>query len=133
MKTCTRYYMHAGQLIAARTSTGITWMSADHQGTTQNAINALSQKVSTRRSLPFGEARGGTGTWPAFMDKGLVGGTLDSTGLTHIGAREYDPALGRFISVDPVMDTTDPQQWNGCETCVPATCTRSGSAPPVGS
>ncbi|MDX8031676.1 polymorphic toxin-type HINT domain-containing protein [Lentzea sp. BCCO 10_0856] len=112
-KTCTRYYTHAGQPIGTRTSTGITWMSADQQGTTQITINALSQKVSTRRTLPFGEVRGGTGTWPAFMDKGLVGGTVDNTGLTHIGAREYDPAIGRFISVDPIMDTTDPQQWNG--------------------
>ncbi|MEO6085467.1 MAG: hypothetical protein ABIQ18_20340, partial [Umezawaea sp.] len=42
--------------------------------------------VSTRRTLPFGEVRGGTGAWLARLDKGLVGGTLDNTGLTHIGA-----------------------------------------------
>ena len=41
------------------------------------------------------------------------GGTLDSTGLTHLGAREYDPSTGRFISDDPVTDTNDPQQING--------------------
>ncbi|MFS8097279.1 type IV secretion protein Rhs [Lentzea alba] len=111
-KTCTRYFTHAGQSIAMRTSTGLTWLSSDQNGTAQISINALSQLVSTRRTLPFGEVRGGSGTWPSKMDKGFVGGTLDSTGLTHIGAREYDPALGRFISVDPVMDTSDPQQWN---------------------
>ncbi|MFS8098596.1 type IV secretion protein Rhs [Lentzea alba] len=111
-KNCTRYYTHAGQTVAMRTSTGITWMSSDQNGTAQNTINALSQTVSTRRTLPFGEVRGGTGTWPARLDKGFVGGTLDNTGLTHIGAREYDPTLGRFISVDPVMDLADPRQWN---------------------
>jgi RHS repeat-associated protein len=47
------------------------------------------------------------------MNKGFVGGTQDSTGLTHLGAREYDPANGRFISVDPVLDGIDPQSWNG--------------------
>ncbi|WP_180268898.1 polymorphic toxin-type HINT domain-containing protein [Streptomyces sp. Ru87] len=37
----------------------------------------------------------------------------ETTGLQHLGAREYDPALGRFISVDPVMDLADPQQMHG--------------------
>ncbi|MFF3893195.1 ricin-type beta-trefoil lectin domain protein [Streptomyces sp. NPDC001812] len=35
------------------------------------------------------------------------------TGLTHLGAREYDPATGRFISADPVLDDSDPLQANG--------------------
>ncbi len=29
-----------------------------------------------------------------------------------VGARYYDEANGRFISVDPVLDLADPQQWN---------------------
>ncbi|MEV7198002.1 RHS repeat-associated core domain-containing protein [Streptomyces sp. NPDC093510] len=49
--------------------------------------------------------------WPG--NRGFVDGTTDTTGLTHLGAREYDPTLGRFISVDPVMDTADPQQMHG--------------------
>ncbi|MEU1182323.1 polymorphic toxin-type HINT domain-containing protein [Streptomyces sp. NPDC005820] len=35
------------------------------------------------------------------------------TGLTHMGAREYDPGTGRFISADPVLDDSDPLQANG--------------------
>nr|WP_234543040.1 RHS repeat-associated core domain-containing protein [Streptomyces shenzhenensis] len=36
-----------------------------------------------------------------------------ATALTHLGAREYDPSTGRFISADPVIDMGDPLQVNG--------------------
>lgn len=42
--------------------------------------------------------------------RGYVGGTTDPTGLVHLGAREYDPTLGQFLSVDPINDTDDPAQ-----------------------
>jgi RHS repeat-associated protein len=70
--------------------------------------------VSTiRRFTPFGAIRGfdDDATWP--NGKGFVGGTRDSTGLTHLGPREYDPDTGRFLSVDPILDLADPQSWNG--------------------
>ncbi|WP_460068204.1 ricin-type beta-trefoil lectin domain protein [Streptomyces sp. YKOK-I1] len=35
------------------------------------------------------------------------------TGLVHMGAREYDPGTGRFITADPVLDESDPLQANG--------------------
>ena len=34
-------------------------------------------------------------------------------GLTEIGARNYDPDTGRFISDDPTFQPGDPQQLNG--------------------
>ncbi|MFV2022030.1 polymorphic toxin-type HINT domain-containing protein, partial [Micromonospora sp. LOL_023] len=36
----------------------------------------------------------------------------DPTGLTHIGARHYDPTQGRFISVDPLVNPDNPQTLN---------------------
>ncbi len=110
---CTRYYPHVAGNVAMRTASGVTWLSNDDQGTAQISITAVGQAVSIRRQTPFGAIRGGTGTWPSGMNRGFVGGSNDSTGLTHLGAREYDPALGRFISVDPMFDGNEPQSWNG--------------------
>lgn len=108
-----RYYSHGGATVALRdTVAGLQYMLGDHHGTDDVAITASNGYVTRRYSDPFGNTRG---TSPRFWpdDKGFVGGTKDTTGLTSIGAREYDPRTGRFISVDPIMDAGDPQQIHG--------------------
>ncbi|MFT7873096.1 MULTISPECIES: RHS repeat-associated core domain-containing protein [Amycolatopsis] len=109
----TRYYTHGSAVIAMQQGKDkITWLAADHQGTTQTAIDPATLTVARRRQTPYGAPRGAEPTWPG--ERGFVGGTKDaSTGLTHLGAREYDPSTGRFISVDPVMKPEDPQQMQG--------------------
>ncbi|MEV5439524.1 polymorphic toxin-type HINT domain-containing protein [Streptomyces sp. NPDC052682] len=92
----------------------ITITVADHVGTGQLSVKTADLSLSQRRTLPFGGTRGTvSGTWTG--TKGFVGGTDDTktTGLVHLGAREYDASIGRFISIDPVMDPNDPQQING--------------------
>ncbi|MER7371367.1 polymorphic toxin-type HINT domain-containing protein [Streptomyces lanatus] len=112
-KEATRYYEFAGQSVGVRTAGKLSFVASDHHGTGELAIDAATGAISQRRFDPFGVERGEkTGTWPG--EKGYVGGTIDaSTGLTHLGAREYDSAIGKFISVDPIIDYTQPQQING--------------------
>ncbi|WP_239177107.1 RHS repeat domain-containing protein [Actinoplanes octamycinicus] len=113
-KKATRFYTHADRVIAVRSGGVLSWIAGDHHGTAEVTINASTLTVSKRRTTPFGEFRGASiGIWPTGMDKGMVGGTVDPIGLTHLDAREYDPFLGRFISVDPEIDVSDPQTMHG--------------------
>jgi RHS repeat-associated protein len=105
--TATRYY----DSIASRTPAGLTWLATDHHNTAQIAVAAATLAITTRRFQPFGEPRGTPPIWG--NTRGFLSGTSDPTGLTHLGVREYDPAIGRFISVDPLMRLSDPQQWEG--------------------
>jgi RHS repeat-associated protein len=109
--TGTRYYSWAGQPVAMRTPAGVSWLFNDRQGTSMIAISASDQTATERRQTPFGGPRGSVPGWPT--EKGFVGGTVDSDGLVHLAAREYDPGIGRFVSADPVIDHGDPQQANG--------------------
>jgi RHS repeat-associated protein len=104
----------SGQTAIRNDDGSFTFTIGDHQGTGQLAVQAGDLAISQRRSLPFGGTRGPEPKfWPG--SKGFVGGTDDtkSTGLTHLGARECDPATGRFISVDPLIEPTRPQSLNG--------------------
>ncbi|WP_018349385.1 polymorphic toxin-type HINT domain-containing protein [Longispora albida] len=110
--TATRTYS-SGVTIAVRTTTGgLTWMAEDHHGTGQATINATTLAVTRKRTDPYGNVRGTIPAWPS--QRGFVGGINDpGTGYIHIGARQYDPATGRFLSADPIFDDTDPQSWHG--------------------
>jgi RHS repeat-associated protein len=105
----TRYY---GGVAVRTTAGGLTWLASDQHGTGTLAIDAATLAATRRRLDPYGNPRTTNSiAWPG--NRGFVDGTLDNTGLTHLGAREYEPSTGRFISDDPVIDPTDPQQING--------------------
>lgn len=111
--TASRYYSHGGQQIAVRTNDDtLHWLGGDLQGTTTATVDSETHAVQVRYFDLYGNTRGTpVASW--VDDHGFLGGTEDPSGLTHLGAREYDPILGRFISADPVLDATDAQQMTG--------------------
>ncbi|QOV35926.1 RHS repeat-associated core domain-containing protein [Streptomyces ferrugineus] len=116
-----RHYAAGGITAAVRSNKSgtnkLTYLAGDHHNTSTLAIGPDTAQAYTKRfATPFGADRGqpigDTTTWPD--DKAFLGKTRDTvTGLTHIGARQYDPTLGQFISVDPLLETDKPQSLNG--------------------
>lgn len=92
-----------------------------------NAMRLLSPRshgggagVSVRELHPFGEEitvpRNCLLTPADCEGMKFTGHERDSESLDYMNARYYDPNLGRFLSVDPVLDQKkalkEPQRWN---------------------
>jgi RHS repeat-associated protein len=110
-----RYISLPGGVTCTRTGAGTAYnfVASNDQATGTTSLNSTAQTPTFRLFDPYGNPRGTQpSSWPG--DKGFVGGTQDTTtNLTHLGARDYDPALGRFISADPLFEATDPNQIGG--------------------
>ncbi|GIH15037.1 type IV secretion protein Rhs [Rugosimonospora africana] len=109
--TATRYYTtFEGTTVGERTTAGLTWLTADAQGSESLAITATGT-VSRQRYLPYGAPRGTAGQIPG--DHGFLGKVHDaSTDLTLLDSRYYDPTIGRFVSPDPLDNNDKPDAAN---------------------
>jgi RHS repeat-associated protein len=90
------------------------WLDGTNQGTMTTAVPAFNESgtIIRRAFTPYGTPVTGTGTWPA--NRTLLNDPEDpATGLITIGARQLNPATGLFISVDPILDTSNPQTMTG--------------------
>ena len=113
-----RLYTAAGHAVASRAATAgisgstITWLATDPQTTATTEYNPTAGTPTVRRYDPFGNTRGTNPTWA--NDRGYLNAPADPfTTTTQLGARTYQPTLGRFLTDDPILDTGDPQSING--------------------
>jgi RHS repeat-associated protein len=122
----TRTYTAAGLALAERdTQAGVTgstlyFLDVNPNGTATANVTVGTSAVTARYLDPYGNPRATPPAWTS--DHGFLNAPINpfttATGagtstVTHLGARDYDAMLGRFLTVDPVLDPGNPQQDNG--------------------
>ena len=101
------YYYGEGldELVAIwRRGEGLFWVLSDHLDSVRRLLDLNGNEVARFEYDAFGNPLAATGTRPDLAGRfGFGSREWDAeTGLLYLRARYYDPALGRFISEDPV-------------------------------
>ncbi len=98
MIPCLALWLTLGLCSTVQANT-VTYVYTDPQGTPLAEANASGTITGTFDYAPYGSQAMG----PAHDGPGYTGHVNDAdTALVYMQARYYDPAVGRFLSVDPV-------------------------------
>ncbi|MGW1784042.1 polymorphic toxin-type HINT domain-containing protein [Streptomyces sp. NPDC002143] len=101
-----------GTIVRTGTGTNYKFEISDPHGTNGLYLDSTAQTPTWRQFTPYGGTRGTTVSW--LDNRGFLNAPDNAnTGLTQLGARQYDPTLGRFTSLDPLFEATDDQQLAG--------------------
>jgi RHS repeat-associated protein len=86
----------------------ISYEHSDGLGSVRMLTTATRAVAGRQNYAPFGARLNGSGAF------GFTGEAYSAGGkLVHLRAREYDPAIGRFLTTDPhAGDAMRPQTWN---------------------
>jgi RHS repeat-associated protein len=89
----------------------ISYLAPNAQGTAIESVSTTGT-ITRRYFDPYGQPVGPVPSWPD--NHGFVGQPADSfTSLDLLGARQYDPATGAFLSLDPVFQSGNPLAMGG--------------------
>jgi RHS repeat-associated protein len=102
-----------GQVVRTGAGGNYSFELTNQQGTAVITLNNDAQNPAWQQYTPYGATRGAPpASWPD--TNGFLGDPTDAdTGLTIVGARQYDPSTGMFLSLDPLLEIGSPQQLNG--------------------
>jgi RHS repeat-associated protein len=99
--TVTKYYYLAGQRVAMRQGSALTYLYGDHLGSTSLIANAAGAVMAETRYQPYGQVYW---QWGATQtDFTFTGQRMDGFGLMDYNARYYSSTLGRFVSPDTII------------------------------
>jgi RHS repeat-associated protein len=84
----------------------VSFVASNHQGSNTAALvvgGGAAPSIGITRYRPYGEIREGEGV----NDRAFLNQVHDADiGLHYLNARYYNPAIGQFISVDPLVEST---------------------------
>ncbi len=97
-----------GSMVATRRGATDTWtLSIGDERGNRFFVDAKGELAQELDYLPYGDARGAAGAAPGSplhsSEQWNLGDNLAACGVSYLGARLYDPALGRFLSADPLV------------------------------
>lgn len=114
--TTTTYFVRdpGGGLLAQHGPTVATYYYLlDGHGSVVGLSDTAGNIAATYGYDPYGQLTSMTGGSAAVNNPfRYVGAYQDASGLYKMGARYYDPSLGRWTQQDPLFDPFDPGQWN---------------------
>lgn len=91
--------------IAQINGSTVEYLHTDNLGSVRLITDNTGDAIATNTFDEFGNRVNHTGTADSAF--GYTGAWTDAdTGLVHLRARDYDPATGQFLTVDPAVDQT---------------------------
>ncbi|GGX72906.1 RHS repeat domain-containing protein [Saccharospirillum salsuginis] len=104
----------ASVAISAQASRETTYLHTDHLGTVVAATDESGSIVYRKQFDDYGDWLNTSSSVAENHPEGYTGKPLlEEAGLVYMGARFYDPEIGRFLSPDPVgFDVQEPMLFN---------------------